>query len=313
MFARLLPLALLAACASTRGPVDPPILTSDVDRFYAIYDAAGGHPAAATLQRDYLDAGSEGLHQFAVVRQLTGESIASAIEKDAAPFEKARQCVVVLPAIRERVRSALRMLAEIDPKAEFPPVTIAIGRARTAGTTSRAGVLIGLETLCFVDFLDPDVENRLVHVIAHEYAHIQQPASDDTDMAGATVLFASLVEGGAEFVAERITGSVGYTHLQRLTRGREREVESAFAAEVDKTDLSSWLYNGPGDAARPGDLGYWVGYRIVRSYYARASNKDLALQEILHVSRENAHDFLANSGWSPGMTLPADPPRAARR
>jgi hypothetical protein len=47
----------------------PVIHIEDVDRFYKVYDAAGGHPTADQLQRDYLDAGSDGLHQFAKMRK----------------------------------------------------------------------------------------------------------------------------------------------------------------------------------------------------------------------------------------------------
>jgi hypothetical protein len=38
---------------------------------------------------------------------------------------------------------------------------------------------------------------------------------------------------------------------------------------MDKSDLSGWLYNGMGSAEKPGDLGYWVGYRIAKAFYNR--------------------------------------------
>ena len=47
------------------------------------------------------------------------------------------------------------------------------------------------------------------------------------------------------------------------------------------------------------DLGYWVGYRIVKTYYQRASDKQQALRDILELS--DPHAFLAKSGWRPGM------------
>jgi hypothetical protein len=54
----------LAAAASTPA-VEPVVRVEDVTRFYALYDASGGHPGAEQLQHDYLDPGSEGLHRFA--------------------------------------------------------------------------------------------------------------------------------------------------------------------------------------------------------------------------------------------------------
>ena len=72
-----------------------------------------------------------------------------------------------------------------------------------------------------------------------------------------------------------------------------------FLADVDKTELSDWLFNGTADT--PGDLGYWVGYRIAKAYYRHASDKQLALREILEMS--DPKEFLSKSGWYPGIEL----------
>src|SRR6266851_6278475 len=69
---------LAAATATLPGPQ---ILTQDVDRFYQVYDAAGGHPTEAQLQHDYVDSGSDGLHQFAKLRNISGETLAKALAK----------------------------------------------------------------------------------------------------------------------------------------------------------------------------------------------------------------------------------------
>lgn len=66
------------------------------------------------------------------------------------------------------------------------------------------------------------------------------------------------------------------------TAGREKEIETAFIADEDKTDISAWLYNSTPE--QPRDLGYWVGYRIVKSYYQHANDKRRALREILQMT-----------------------------
>jgi uncharacterized protein YjaZ len=137
-----------------------------------------------------------------------------------------------------------------------------------------------------------------VHTIVHEYAHVQQfPALDDDPLP--TVLEASLMEGGAEFTAELVSGGVGYSQLAAQTKGREKEIETAFVADEYKTDLSRWLYNST--LERPGDLGYWVGYRIVKSYYLHAADKRQAFRDILELTDPKL--FLARSGWYPGIPL----------
>jgi uncharacterized protein YjaZ len=113
------------------------------------------------------------------------------------------------------------------------------------------------------------------------------------------VLTGSLIEGGAEFIAELISGQVAYSQFRTSTRGREKEIETAFVSDENKTDLSSWLNNGTRET--PGDLGYWVGYRIVKAYYEHAADKRVALREILEMTDSNA--FLVKSGWYPGIQL----------
>lgn len=308
LFARLL---MISALACATGPVlaqeataadagaaaSPAVIIEDVERFYRVYDAAGGKPTAEQLQHDYLDPGSEGLHRFAEVRDITGARIADTLAKRPELYTDARRCMRVLPQVRQRLHQALRKLAELYPEAHLPPVTIAVGRGKPVGVGyPDTGLQIGLEALCAVEWLNPDVEDRFVHVIAHEYAHVQL-APETANLEQPTVLERSLAEGAAEFVAELISGNVAYSHFEALTRGREAEIETAFEADMDKTDISAWLDNSSVD--KPGDLGYWVGYRIVKAYYQHAADKRQALREILRMPDPEA--FLADSGWYPGI------------
>jgi len=271
------------------------IHTDDVDRFYKIYDAAGGHPTAEHLQRDYLDAGSEGLHNLAKLRNVTGARIADTLSKHPELYVKARGCTAALPRVRERVEVALRNLVRLYPQAKTPPVTIAVGRGKPVGVGSPVtGLQIGLEALCSAEWMNPNVEDRFVHVIAHEYAHVQQ-VRELVDDEHPTVLERSLIEGAAEFVAELTSGKTGFAHFDALTKGREQEIETAFVADVDQTDLSHWVDNSTMEKGN--DLGYWVGYRICKAYYQRATDKQQALREILELS--DPHAFLAKSGWRP--------------
>ena len=275
------------------------IHTDDVDLFYKVYDAADGHPIAEQLQRDYLDAGSEGLHNLAKLRNVSGMRIADTLSKHPELYVKARGCTAALPRVRERVEVALRNLVRLYPQARTPPVTIAVGRGKPVGVGSPVtGLQIGLEALCSAEWMNPNVEDRFVHVIVHGYAHVQQ-VRELVDDEHPTVLERSLIEGAAEFVAALTSGKTGYAHFDALTKGREREIETAFVADVDQTELSRWVDNSTMEKGN--DLGYWVGYRICKAYYQRATDKRQALREILELS--DPHAFLAKSGWQPGMTL----------
>jgi hypothetical protein len=277
---------VLGARGAHSEPPAPEISTADVDLFYRVYDAAKGKPTAEALRRDYLDAGSDGLRHFIPHRIISAAWLAERIRKKRSVYEKARRCSAVLPTVRARIATALERLGTLLPDAKFPPVTFLIGRNNSGGTTSPAGVLVGLETICRADWLQPNLEDRLVYLVAHEYIHAQQPEAVITDNPHdwkRTVLEHSLVEGVAEFVGELISGSASNTHLRVWTRGREKEISAAFREQMNSTDVGKWLYNGVGTPQKPGDLGYWVGYRIARCYYENAADKAAAVRELIEL------------------------------
>ena len=297
--------ALAAGASPARGAepaqADAPtaVVIEDVTGFYRLYDEARGQPTAERIQRDYLDAGSEGLHHFAQRRRVTGARMADTLAKRPQLYVEARRCMETLPRVQARLTHALRRLGELYPQAQLPPVTIVVGPGKPVGIGyPDTGLQIGLEALCAVDWMNPDLEDRFVHVIAHEYAHVQL-APETANLEQGTVLERSLTEGAAEFVAELVSGSVAYAHFGPITRGREREIETAFVADMGSTDASRWLDNSTME--KPGDLGYWVGYRIVKAYYQRAPDKHRALGEILRMRDPKA--FFAASGWHPGMSF----------
>jgi Predicted Zn-dependent protease (DUF2268) len=278
------------------GPV---IHIEDVARFYKLYDAADGHPTAEQLERDYIEPGSDGLHELTNLRNVSGTTIAEELNKHPEIYSDAKRCMAVLPQVRERLEVAFDKLDQLYPEAKFPQLTIAVGRGKPVGVGSPVtGVQIGIEALCAVKYFDPNVEDRFVHVIAHEYVHVQQVQAL-VDDPHPTVLEGSLIEGAAEFVGELISGGVSGPELRARFEGHEKEIETAFVPDENKTDLSKWLYNGTLD--KQGDLGYWVGYRIVKSYSEHSSDKRQALREILQMNDPKA--FLAKSGWYPGIQL----------
>jgi hypothetical protein len=292
-------LSFLAALAIASPAVaerrEPDIRTDDVDRFYRLYDAAQGHPTAEVLQRDYLDAGSPAVREFIPNRIVSAERLARRVGEKPEVYAKARTCAAALPEVRTRLNPAFRKLVRLYPQAKLPAVTILIGRNNSGGTTGPSGALIGLEVICATVRPDETLADRFVHLIAHEYGHVQQPLEEPE---GATVLQASLIEGTAELIAELTTGRIANHHLIAWTKGREREIGEAFLRDAAGKDKAAWLYNGIGTPEKPGDLGYWQGWRIAKRYYDRAPDKKTALAELIALKDPQA--ILAASGWKPG-------------
>jgi hypothetical protein len=191
------------------------IHTEDVASFYKLYEGTGAHPTAGQLQHDYLDAGSPGLHRLAQLRRVTGEAIAAEMARRPEIYANAKRCMAVLPAVRRRVTMALQKLGQLYPETQFRPVTIAVGRGKPVGVADATGVMIGLEALCAVTWMEPNLEDRFVHTIAHEYAHVQQAIASPAfyDHEKPTVLEVSLGEGAAEFTAELTSGGVSDAEL----------------------------------------------------------------------------------------------------
>lgn len=298
---------LTLSCAAPGGGGESPaaieIRTEDVDRFYDLYERTRGQPTAAELQQFYVEPGSEGLHHLMKMRRVDAERIARALVDQPGLYTHARTCLAALPRIRERLRQAFENLLRLYPQASRPPITILISRGRPVAIAGPgSGVQVALEALCSdlaARFLGADIHDRSVHLIAHEYIHVQQAP----EQPNPTVLERALVEGVAEFVGELISGGASNEAVHLAARGRELEIEEKFAAELHQRDLSAWFDNTT--ATDFGQLGYWVGYRIAKTYYLNAADRQAAIRDMIRMT--DTADFLAKSGWRPGIVLPARP------
>ncbi|HSX65227.1 MAG TPA: hypothetical protein VLF15_10900, partial [Pseudoxanthomonas sp.] len=108
--------AVLAQAPATASTTAPPVVIEDVERFYRIYDATDGKPTVEQLQHDYLDQGTEGLHHFARHRRVTGEAIATTLDKRPELYKEARECMHVMPQVKQRLSQSLHALATLYPE-----------------------------------------------------------------------------------------------------------------------------------------------------------------------------------------------------
>jgi hypothetical protein len=322
--------ATIAACAA-RGvnhqapaprvwgePDSARVTTSDIPRFWRAYDAARRNPAGATAAfRAYLDSGSAGLRDLAALRLGGARSLAAAVRARPRYYDAIRARTLALDtsrALRDSVHALYRRFAAHYPRALFPDVHIAIGDFGGAGTLGASGILIGAELAAADSGVPTDElteweresvgpETDLVHIVAHELVHAQQPAQRAD---GETLLAHALLEGGADFVAELVSGAHADRAPQRYGERHEAEVWAEFRADMDGTDDSRWLGGRGRHGARPADLGYFVGYAICRAYYERAADPRAALAEIITVP--DPHALLAASGYAARFSQRGAPP-----
>lgn len=318
----MLSCALLSACASDKptapstdvsDPERAVLVTSDIEHFWKAYDAGGASGGSAPFQTEYLDRASPGLKDFIAARNVTATSLANMVRAFPRYFADIRASTLRLAndtEVQGRIRAGYRKIKDMYTPAVFPPVTFLIGRFSTGGTTSTSGMLIGLEFFAIgpstpldelQQFQRDNVRplDSLPVIVAHEHTHILQGrAGGIANKSNRTLLDQALMEGSADFVAFLVTGANINGRLQTYALPREAALWTEFQAAMHGTDVSKWLYNqGSATADRPGDLGYFIGYRIAESYYARAADKRLALRAIIEVS--NSDLFVSQSGYAP--------------
>lgn len=294
-------------------PARAVFVTSDIANFWAAYDDGGSNGVAGPFQSLYLNRASPGLASFIVARNLTAANLAAMIRALPRYFADIRPNTLRLAgdlSLQNRMRDGYRRIKDLYPAAVFPPVTFLIGRFSTGGTTTGAGMLVGVEFFSLGpttpldelgDFQRNNVQplDSLPIIVAHEHTHILQGrASTVFGKPNKNLLEQALLEGGADFIGELVSGGNINSRLRSYAIPREAEIWADFRTAMRGTDVSRWLYNqGTATGDRPGDLGYFVGYRIAEAYYNRTTDKQAAVRAIIEVS--NAEQFLTQSGYAP--------------
>lgn len=296
-------------------PASAQIVTSDLVHFWAAYDAGGKTGSANAFQTQYLDAASPGLVDFSKLKGVNATNLAQTVLLYPKYFAGIRATNLALGtngALAARIRANYATIKGLYPAAVFPPVTLLVGRFNTGGTVSENGLLIGsefysanpgtpLDELPTFQRTNVKSSDSLTIIIAHEHAHILQGrANGIVTHANKTLLEQALMEGSADFIGERSSGGNINRWLWAFAIPAESQLWQEFKAAMHGTDITRWLYNqgtATATASRPGDLGYFIGYRIAEAYYAKQTDKTAALRDIIEM--KDADDFLARSGYSP--------------
>lgn len=289
-------------------------VTSDINNFWRAFDLAAKEPdrekKIAVYQTEYLDKGSAGLKDFIRVRIKSAKNLCETVEQLPRFYASARASTLRVAEMEKKMRKSFRKFKKIYPAAVFPDVYFVVGIANTGGTASQSGLLIGSELYgltedtprdefpaWFKTFM-PDVKDevelkRLVgialdtalkpiekipFVVAHESCHFNQNLGEHQ-----TLLGKSVQEGGCDFIAELIAGEPLNPEQKRYGDQHEAELWREFEPQMNSTDLAKWMYNGFKSKDRPGDLGYYMGYKICWSYYNNAKNKRQAVRDALNV------------------------------
>lgn len=260
----------------------------DIARFWQAFDAwqagARGNPfdslywRGATPQTRLLLA-KNGL--------ANADSLRAVVGRRRADYLRCRPITERMAETEASCRAVYLALKALYPAAVFPAANFGIGAFLVGGNYQpKVGLVVGAEMH----------ELATIRVLTgHELVHAQQQVAYKYRI----ILEQCLVEGGADFVCELITGYVATPAPHAWARGREREIWREFERDQnfgEKDNWGPWLYGGERAPGRPADVGYYVGYQICKAYYERATDKRQAIYDILHLV--DARDFLRRSHYA---------------
>jgi hypothetical protein len=263
------------------------VLTLDIDHFWEAFDnlknCKSFSDSVAAFQKIYLERATNGLLDFIQVRDLTAEKYIRAIANNSSFYASIRPNTYVAkksePVIDEVFNKFHALYSNFQPF----KVCFAVGIKNTGGTVSHNYVLIGTELTTALEnpnSTDEEIIQKIKSIVAHECVHTQQKMHPDSLAVKCDLLYHSIREGASDFIAELITGN-----KKKNEYGDEHESELwvQFKNELCNHNFGNWLYNGSTVKNKPRDLGYYIGYKIVESYYENSTDKKRAITDIIEM------------------------------
>ncbi len=250
---------------------------------------------AAVIEREYLGNASSGLLAYAQQFDVTGATIASALASNPTAYADLDGLADAILARGYELEAGFRRLQELFPQAVFPTVWFVIGGHDPRGQASPVGALIGADGL---DGRPDEIAPLALHEVAHFQSGMVQGVEVYRRIYGpeGTLLALALREGSAEFIAHLTTGRHTNRAAERYGLEHEAELWAAFREQMHGSATGDWMWIRPTDNDRPQDLGYWIGYRIVTSYYEQAEDRAQAILDIIALTDFDA--FLEASAYT---------------
>jgi hypothetical protein len=301
----------LAGACTAFGQNEGNVFISDVTHFWIAFDSLQTTKDTSRqieiMQSLYIDKGTMGLKTFMQLRNFNADTLVQKINKYPKFWKSIRNNTLSIQPEIPVIASYLPRFKELYPDFKPAKIFFTITAIRSAGTVKDSMVLIGSEITMgnkytdvsefpdkrLANFFKPKDTADIVPIAIHEYTHTQQKTE------GKTLLGQSLNEGACDFIAELVIHKP-LTHSYLIYgRNHEQQLKQQFKKEMFAEDESNWLYNGA-TTKTMGDLGYFMGYAICKSYYRHMKNKQLAIKHIIELDYANLpaiKRFLAESKY----------------
>jgi len=291
------------------------IITADIDNFWTAFDKITSTKDSSAqynyINSLFIDKGTSGLKAMMQARDYTSKSYIDAINNYPLFWKSIRANTLRAKDFSNEIAVNVLKLKELYPDLKPAKVYFTIGALRSNGTTLDSMVLIGSEIALgdqhtvtdefpvnfklLKAYFKSDPINIVVFTNIHEYVHTQQKTT-----TGNSLLAQSLLEGVAEFIAEKTTGQLSTLPAKAYGESHKDRVKEIFTSQMFNSLPGFWLYSNTENEFGVRDLGYYVGYAICEKYYNGIKDKKRAIKEMieLNYNDENAlNNFVDQSGY----------------
>jgi uncharacterized protein YjaZ len=304
--------------ASSFGQSKTKIFTSDIDNFWIAYDSVKTTTDTTKqkefIQRLYLDKATSGLKDFIIAREHSPKRHLDNILKNPKFWVSLRPHTLQIKTFTSDIEKLMSRFKKLYPSFKQPDVYFTIGCLNSGGTTTADKILIGSEIAASDSTVDASEigswlrgvfkDNRnVVYLVAHEVGHTQQKGGDSEDDGTSNLLGYCIREGACDFIAELLLEKPVTSPYMTYGKANEKKLWESFQQEMYGQETKNWLYNDGDAPSGQADLGYFIGYKICKTYYENAKNKKKALKEIIELeyNKESVLKFLEKSKYKGGL------------
>lgn len=278
-----------------RNPEQAKLIYSDLINFTKAYKALEtDSDTVQVLQTLYFDRGSDGLKEFVNRHQLTPQLLKDAMMAHPQRYALFPGFLENVEEVEVQFKDLMQKYHKVMPDAMYAPTYLLVGANRGIGQASLAGQLITLTRVV-------DDTEKLQKLIVHELSHFQQAMAmggqkyQSLYTSSGNMLGLCLREGGAEFITSLVLGDITQSKALDYLDANEVSLKDKYLEDLETQNKKFWLWDSIDQKSYPKLMGYAMGYKICNHYYETATDKRLAIEQILKMEDPDA--FLKSSGY----------------
>ena len=283
------------------------VITDDISNFWKAYDQViktkDSLKQIEIIQTQYIDKGTEGLQGIMKTKQYTALSYTKSINRYPMFWNSIRKNTLNANDYSIKIQSGVEKLRKVYPNLKPAKVYFTIGALRSNGTIETNKVLIGSElALADSSVITSEFGKNLSHLPAyfasnpvknitflnvHEFIHTQQKTTIGNNLLSQTV-----IEGVAEYVTTLALKMNSPNQQIPFGKLNDEKIKGAFVKEIFSTNFDNWIWNSPENEFKMRDLAYYVGYAICEKYYSIATDKKLAIKNMIELDYNNQDSLI---------------------